>query len=713
MAFDKTTAMRNAERYLAQGKINSAISEYKQVVKNDPKDFGTTNMLGDLYSKTHETNSAVECYTAVAEHYGKQGFAAKAIAVYNKIAKIAPGSPEISRKLAELYVQKGSVNDARYHYKVLAESYESSGKKIDALTVWKQIADLDPNNTETYQTLGESFLKEGQKEDALDAFASLAERLVKLNRVDESVAAFERALDIDEKNERGLQGYLQSMFATGQAAAAATRLEGLVAANEQDRDLARMLIECYLKSGNGPEAEKAIVKLVEYEPSNYHYFLGLVELHLENNDTPSAARVLSMSSQHMLAGGQSEDLQRLVNELLKKDPKDIEGLRLLCELCVWQRDEVSQVDALKRLAASANEKDLVADERFALVQLRMIVPHVMEYAERLAEIDHEYGIEQEDIHTSQSNSGLAKKLFGEIVPTITAQVMHTDQSADLQNIELTASNGVAIVAGGAVVVADEITEADFASAGSVGELGFEVGPEDEDDRLKREVESIKFYIQSGYHDLAEKAISELAVDFGSMPEVDELRAYLRSTQDVAADGAAPAAEVPVTAAPATQTNETDDSPSGFLDINDLRNELGLELEEEAEDAGSDYDTHYHTAIAYQEMGLTEEAIKEYQDAVATVSNNDGTRRFFQCANLLGHCFMSIGKANLALTWYKRTLDTHGLTDEEKQGLWYEIANAYEAENDIENAAKYFEMVFAENINFRDVGERLRRMSVDA
>src|SRR3954465_4942805 len=108
MVFDKTKAMRNPERHVDRGKIQSAIGEYKQVVANDPKDFGTLNMLGDMYAKSSETAKAVNCYTAVAEHYGKQGFAQKAIAVYNKISKLQPGSIEISAKLAELYRFKGS-----------------------------------------------------------------------------------------------------------------------------------------------------------------------------------------------------------------------------------------------------------------------------------------------------------------------------------------------------------------------------------------------------------------------------------------------------------------------------------------------------------------------------------------------------------------------------------------------------------------------------
>jgi len=41
MSFDKNKAMRNAERFLSQGKIRAAINEYQRVVENDPTDFST------------------------------------------------------------------------------------------------------------------------------------------------------------------------------------------------------------------------------------------------------------------------------------------------------------------------------------------------------------------------------------------------------------------------------------------------------------------------------------------------------------------------------------------------------------------------------------------------------------------------------------------------------------------------------------------------
>ena len=126
MSFDKTKAMRNAERYVAQGKIRAAIGEYRSVVENDPRDIATLNMLGDLHAKNSDKRAAVDCYIQVAEHYNKQGFAQKAIAIYNKITRIQPSSIEVSAKLAELHKSKGSLSEARAHYTTLAEHYQKN-----------------------------------------------------------------------------------------------------------------------------------------------------------------------------------------------------------------------------------------------------------------------------------------------------------------------------------------------------------------------------------------------------------------------------------------------------------------------------------------------------------------------------------------------------------------------------------------------------------
>ena len=88
MTFDRSKAMRNAERFIAQGKIRSAIDEYKEVVRHDPRDYGTLNMLGDLHVKESNKNEAVRCYTQVAEYYASKASRRRRSAIYNKISRI-------------------------------------------------------------------------------------------------------------------------------------------------------------------------------------------------------------------------------------------------------------------------------------------------------------------------------------------------------------------------------------------------------------------------------------------------------------------------------------------------------------------------------------------------------------------------------------------------------------------------------------------------
>ncbi len=118
------------------------------------------------------------------------------------------------------------------------------------------------------------------------------------------------------------------------------------------------------------------------------------------------------------------------------------------------------------------------------------------------------------------------------------------------------------------------------------------------------------------------------------------------------------------------------------------------------------------AVAYQEMGLMEDAIKEFQDAIGQIGSNDTTRRFFHCANLLGHCFMQKGMAKLALKWFNRALETPGLTPDEKKGIWYELGEAHQVDGDTDNAARFFEQVYAEDVDFRDVGNRLQNLVIN-
>src|SRR5687767_2039324 len=157
MAFDKAKVLKNAEKFLSQGKINAAIKEYRQIVDNDTDDLTALNMLGDLYVRSNKKEEAVSCFERIAQHYSTQEFNLKAIAMYKKIERLRPRDPDIARKLGDLYASQGLVVDARAQYLIVADAHTRGGDNKRALDVLHRIADLDPNNTEIRLKLAEGY----------------------------------------------------------------------------------------------------------------------------------------------------------------------------------------------------------------------------------------------------------------------------------------------------------------------------------------------------------------------------------------------------------------------------------------------------------------------------------------------------------------------------------------------------------------------------
>src|ERR1044071_10430294 len=74
--------------------------------------------------------------------------------------------------------------------------------------------------------------------------------------------------------------------------------------------------------------------------------------------------------------------------------------------------------------------------------------------------------------------------------------------------------------------------------------------------------------------------------------------------------------------------------------------------------------------------------------------------------LLGLAFMEKGQPSIAAIWYQRALHTPGVDGESTLALRYDLGVAQESANDLDAALKSFSQVYAVNIDYRDVADRL-------
>ncbi|MDP2277370.1 MAG: tetratricopeptide repeat protein, partial [Nitrospirota bacterium] len=130
---------------------------------------------------------------------------------------------------------------------------------------------------------------------------------------------------------------------------------------------------------------------------------------------------------------------------------------------------------------------------------------------------------------------------------------------------------------------------------------------------------------------------------------------------------------------------------------------GLEKEIGTEDS----ETHYNLGIAYKEMGLIDDAIKEFQ-----VSKN-APERLIPSVSMLGMCYMAKGLYPLAIDSFNSVMEKIGTKDESYWGVKYELAEAYEKNENLKEAIRHYTEVYGWNSKFRNVAEKINLLKVHA
>ena len=201
--FNKQKVLSAAEKFVQQGKLANAITEYEKILKADPKDLTVMNTVGDLYSRSGETDKAAECFENVGDAYASQGFTVKAIAMYKKLSKLK-SSMECVLRLAELYTQQGLFNDARAQYLQVAEDFLKNGQLDQAVRIFEKTLEMDPDNVAMRTKLAEVYVRLGKKPEAWQILTSAAESLRAKGQLAAADEILQRMLKLEPGNSYAL-----------------------------------------------------------------------------------------------------------------------------------------------------------------------------------------------------------------------------------------------------------------------------------------------------------------------------------------------------------------------------------------------------------------------------------------------------------------------------------------------------------------------------
>jgi tetratricopeptide (TPR) repeat protein len=728
------------------------------------------NKVGDLYLKASMVPEAVEMYERAATLYADLGFPNNAIALCNKVLRNAPGRTHVYLRLAQLMVERGFVAEAKQNLLEYADRMQKAGKTDEAFRALQEFADLSPENEEIRLLLAEQLKAAARTTEAREQLAKLFHEarasgderrsrrtLAQIKAIDPEFdprrvpkpKIKERKekssdlvfLDLDEAYRGEEAGTAESEEkTTPHVSAEALEVEPTVMGGE-DRaadvvTLDGLDVQREFQSApfDAPGLEVEQTFLTEEE-------LG-AEVGAETEAEPEIDDFEDMELPEL------DDVQTALEDLplleipdegVRVRPSDAKGLgvpeldvngadTLLEEQTALEEEEEEEEEEREATQATAELEDAAATAEAAAEEVA--AAGAAEETEDLVE----EGEEELTFPTEAPPS--APVATAPDVGMLEAAVAD-DPDSPRRHVAL----AEALAEAGQRDRALEELDIALALFERGGDWGSAEGLVDEIIRL--EPNSVRHHqkrVEHAYRTGDKRRLVETYLGLGdALVRAGVLeRAQMvykrvlehdpnsaQAKQALAALAPAQPAEPVSKAASAKPQGEFVDLGALVLEDEVARDtRMRVEDEEptgdeerdfaemlsqfkrgiEANIAEEDWQAHYDLGVAFKEMGLLDEAIAEFQKALRSAAGR------LRTAEALGSCFFEKAQYSVAATVMRRAVETDPSGDDAKIGLLYWLGRCGEEMGRHADAVACYQRVFALDIRFRDVAERVKRLS---
>src|SRR6202166_69758 len=416
MAYNKSKYVEAAQKLLNQGKVAQAIAEYQQVLKFEPRDQVTLMTVGELYIRQGETFQAIDYFERLAQIFVGDGFLTKAIAVYKRIAKLAPEEIRPLEKLADLYVQQGVMSEARPLFLQLAEIHLKHNRQPEAVNLLKKLLIAEPDNLRIQVRLADLYQAMGQSKEATDAYVSAAPRALARGDQAECEKLADKALKIDPQNLAAVIVKARSYSARGNVAQAAELLEHVLDL-EKGGEQAELLLDLYLKSVNWDKATALALRIFEADEKNFGLPQKVAEALLQSGQSQQAMAIVERTRIPMLDAGEHEAVSKLLNDLVERMPGRVEPHEWLVDSYGRTSDSFRLPDALAQLGDALVAKGDMERAKTVFQQLVEREPESDSAKRKLDELLKRMGMPA-SVHVAASEYNLKTELQPPPAPKI-------------------------------------------------------------------------------------------------------------------------------------------------------------------------------------------------------------------------------------------------------------------------------------------------------
>ena len=351
MAIDRTKIQKQAESYVASGRIDRAVDEFLKLLEDKPNDLMMMNRIGDLYLQAGKNRDAIDMFKRAGMGYERDGFVPKAAAVFKKARRAAPEDADVAARLADLYRQTNMIKDAIQIHIEMAEQFTKKGLLKRALEEFAQVVELDPKNLKNKVKLADLYNKEGMKDRAAAIYLEVAEALAIDQMHTEANQILERAKTMITTPQVFLTQSRLCVIQKDLAGAAAHLREGL-SANPRSVEILEALAEVEIQSRNAEKALEALGQIPQLPEKS----MGLCERALreaaKSGKLDEGLKLFKPLGREFARRGLGEVAARTLRSALQGS-LNTEAWLQLAEIAHQGGNKQERIDALRRAQEQA------------------------------------------------------------------------------------------------------------------------------------------------------------------------------------------------------------------------------------------------------------------------------------------------------------------------------------------------------------------------
>jgi tetratricopeptide (TPR) repeat protein len=736
---DALTALDEVATHLQrQGRDAEAGDVFRKIVELDPSNPLPHLRLAEALSRRKDANGAVAEFAVAAGQLSKAGRRDDALKVFERLLQHRP-EPVHARAAAELYLGRNGSNDG-----------------LQALAKLQICFQANPRDLETLSLLARAFNHIGQAAKAIevqkemariardggqtDLFNEIVARLLQLAPDDETVHRIAAGSDapaaMPEAPGRGAAGPASRRDAAPSEPSEASYedvgdmdiddsgepLELSRRAQRpdqpvQDEDVALETKDIVEHSSEPPPENRARVAHVLGDAASFRRARlpakAVAALRTGLKAVPASLELREVLRDVLLEWGRVQDaiVEMLQIAGIQVDNLDVDGaVRTLQDMLAIEPHNAQAVGMLRELGYELVEEPGSAgpmpDENVTATE-RYDVALGLSQAEQTASAPlPAYDLEEvapDEADEEQSPRGHGRPAAGRPLDDIDEPF----PEAPLPSFPL--DSGAEVVSAPSVVE-DKRSEQRVASAPP------RVGAE-----LEAALDEAEFFASRGLYDDARTILGEQLARLPNHPllleRLAEFEVEERGVQGGSGTRPSPAAIAvedrafdiaeSLGALDATERpsgNDTVPTLGGLSEQVDVEEVFAKFKEGVAKQIGvDDAQSHYDLGVAYKEMGLLEDACREFDTAARD------PRRACVCHSMIGTIHLERGNINEAIDAFGRGLLAPDRSREQEASLNYEIGAAYEVKKMTKQALDHFQRVARTSPGFRDVQERIRRL----